>query len=294
MTVEPIMLPDEEAAVLPQEEDSYLSWSPVVVGAFCAAAFSFILATFGVAVGLGISSTSPTWRDTSVALVLLSGVYLIFQSLVSFGIGGYIAGRARGTVYAPRTKEVERRDGLHGLAAWALAVLLGAALVTLVGASTANRPSAQATNATTNATAAEPLLSYELDRLFRAARRPPNVDLSSERAEAGRILLTSSSHNGVSGDDRAYLVQLVSTATGLSQPDAERRVDAAIANAKAAINRSRRSAIILAFSLAAAMLLGAVVAWTSASAGGRHRDGQEIPNWMSHWNSLDRRRAVGS
>jgi hypothetical protein len=260
----------------------------VVVGAFCAAAFSLILTAFAVAVGLGVSSTSPTWRDTSVALVLLSGLYLILQSIISFGVGGYIAGRARGTVCLPRTEEVERRDGLHGLAAWALAVLLGAALAALVGALTANRPSAP----TANATAAEPLLSYELDRLFRAARRPQNVDLCSERAEAGRILLTSSSHNGVSGDDRTYLVQQVAAVTGVAQPDAERRVDSAIANAKTAIDRSRHSAIILAFSLATATLLGAVVAWASACAGGRHRDGQSLANWMSHSNKLDRRRAV--
>jgi hypothetical protein len=288
MTVEAVVLPDEEAVVIADQEDSYLRWTPVIVGAFCAVAFSFILVAFAVAVGLGVSSTSPTWRDTSVALVLLSGLYLIFQSIVSFGIGGYIAGRARRTVELPRTEEVERRDGLHGLAAWALAVLLGAALAALVGVSSYNRPSAQ----TANATAAEPLLSYELDRLFRSDRRPPNVDLSSERAEAGRILLTASSHSGVSNDDKAYLVQRVAAVTGLSQPDAERRVDTATANAKTAIDRSRHSAIILAFSVAAATLLGAVVAWASACAGGRHRDGMAVPDWMSHSNRIGGKRAV--
>ena len=285
MTVEAVVLPDEEAVVIADQEDSYLRWTPVIVGAFCAVAFSFILVAFAVAVGLGVSSTSPTWRDTSVALVLLSGLYLIFQSIVSFGIGGYIAGRARRTVELPRTEEVERRDGLHGLAAWALAVLLGAALAALVGVSSGNRPSAQ------TAAAAEPLLSYELDRLFRSDRRPPNVDPSSERAEAGRILLTASSHSGVSNDDKAYLVQRVAAVTGLSQPDAERRVDSATANAKTAIDRSRHSAIILAFSVAAATLLGAVVAWASACAGGRHRDGMPLSGWMTRSNGFARRRA---
>ena len=51
----------------------------------------------------------------------------------------------------------------------ALAVLLGAMLVAMIGASSINRGSSSAT--ATNASAAEPLLSYELDRLFRAARR---------------------------------------------------------------------------------------------------------------------------
>jgi hypothetical protein len=135
-------------------------------------------------------------------------------------------------------------------------------------------------------------LSYELDRLFRSPRRPPNVDLRSDRAEAGRILLTSAGHDGVSTDDRAYLVQLVGSTTGLAAADAERRVDNGIANAKTAINRSRRSTIILAFSLATALLLGAVAAWAAACAGGRHRDGAPLPEWMAHSDRLARRRIV--
>ena len=80
-----------------------------------------------------------------------------------------------------------------------------------------------------------------LDRLFRPARRAANVDLAPERAEAGRILLTSSSHSGMANDDRAYLAQMVAATTGLAGPDAEKRADTAIANAQTAIARSRRS-----------------------------------------------------
>src|SRR5690242_4992192 len=68
-------------------------WTAVVAGAFVAAALSSILLSFGIGVGLSVASTSPTWRDTSVALVLLSGFYLILQALVSFAAGGYVAGR---------------------------------------------------------------------------------------------------------------------------------------------------------------------------------------------------------
>jgi hypothetical protein len=133
-------------------------------------------------------------------------------------------------------------------------------------------------------------LSYELDRLFRAGRRAPNVDLSAERAEAGRILLTTSSHSGLSADDRTYLIQQVGALTGLAAADAERRVDSVIASAKTAIARSRRSTVILAFSVATAILLGAVAAWAAACAGGRHRDGAPLPAWMVRSKALDRRR----
>jgi hypothetical protein len=266
----------------------YLQWTPVIAGALAATALSLILVTFAAAVGLGVSSTAPTWRDTSAALWILSGIYLILQAVVSFGVGAYIAGRLRRPLVAGPADEVESRDGLHGLAVWALAVVLGSILAAFIGAATISR----ASPSTADASAAEPLLSYELDRLFRSARRPPNVDLRSDRAEAGRILLTSSGHDGVSTDDRAYLTQWVGSTTGLSPTDAERRVDNGIANAKTALARSRRSTIILAFSLATALLLGAVAAWAAACAGGRHRDGAPLPEWMTHSDKFARRRIV--
>jgi hypothetical protein len=261
-----------------------LQWIPIVAGGLAAAAMSSILISFAATVGLGVSSSSPTWRDTSVALWILSGIYLVLQAIVSFGFGGYIAGRARAPYAGARADAApaddgDSRDGLHGLLAWCVAVVLGAVLLALTGAA-ATRPSTLATNATTEPTT----LSYEIDHLFRSARRPANIDLTGERAEAGRILQTSSSHQGVSNDDRAYLIQQVAATTGLATPDSERRVDTAIADARKAINRARSASIILAFSLATALLVGSVIAWAAAVAGGRHRDGMPLPNWMSHSN----------
>jgi hypothetical protein len=287
MTIDAPALVEEEIVPVPDKEVSLLQWTPVVAGALSAAAFSLILATFGIGIGLGVSSTSPSWRDASAALALLSGIYLILQAVLSFGLGGYLAGRIKAPSDATTTDEVERWDGVHGLAAWALAVLLGVALTAAVGAIAVSHSSPIAS--APNATAAETLLSYELDKLFRSTRRPANVDVNSERAEAGRILMTSSSHSGVSGDDRTYLVQQVAASTGLSPGDTEKRVDRAITDSKTAIAHSRRNTIILAFSLAAATLLGAVVAWSAAVAGGRHRDGAPLPDWMAYASSPGRR-----
>jgi len=262
-----------------------LQWTPVIAGALTAVAVSSILVSFATTVGLGVSSAAPTWRDASVALWLLSGLYLVLQALVSFGVGGYVAGRVRAPYGLAESDETEKRDGLHGVGSWALAVVLGAVLAAMV-ASAANRPNAL----TSPPAATEPsVLSYELDHLFRAARRAPTPELAPARSEAGRILLTASSHSGVSTDDRSYLVQLVSGTTGLAPADAERRVDTVIANAKSALSRARASTIILAFSIAAALLLGAVAAWMGAESGGRHRDGKPVTGWMLHANRFSRR-----
>ena len=256
----------------------YLSWTPIILGALVATALSSILLAFGVTIGLGVSSTAPTWRDASAALWILSGLYLILQAALSFGVGGYIAGRTNVGLAALDTAEIEQRDGLHGLAAWALAVVLGVALAAFIGSARLTRPNSNGSSARTSA--AEPLLSYEIDRLFRPLRRAANVDLLQERAEAGRILLTSSSHSGMSSEDRSYLAQLVAANTGLAGAEAEKRVDAAIATSQASIAKSRRSSVILAFSVAAAILLGAVIAVAAASVGGSHRDGAAMPHWM--------------
>lgn len=288
MTVETLMREDVLEGGLEANEGRTIQWSSVFAGALAAGAMSFILIGFGVAIGLGVSSASPTWRDASAALALLSGLYLIIQAIISFGFGGYIAGRTARPAPALATieDEGERRDGLHGLTSWALAVLFGAALLAMLGASAVDRSPLR--SSASNMSAAEPLLSYELDKLFRAPRRPPNTDLREARAEAGRILMTSSSHSGVTTDDRAYLIQQVAALTGLTAPDSERRVDALIAESKTAINRARRNSIIVAFSVAAATLIGAAVAWAAAVAGGRHRDGEPLPNWMANSNRFHR------
>ena len=241
-----------------------------MAGALIATALSTILVGFGTAIGLGVASSAPTWRDASVGLWLLSGIFLILVALISFGVGGYAAGRIRANAVASDTGDIEHRDGIHGLAAWAIAVVLTVFITALLAGATVSR--SPSTRAAPTASAAEPLLSYELDRLLRPARRNPAAETVQERAEAGRILLTSSGHSGVAAEDRTYLLQLVGGIAGLTGPDAERRVDTVIANAKTAIARSRRSAIIAAFSIATSILLGAVVAWFAAIEGGRNRE----------------------
>lgn len=272
------MIEEERAYPAAPVAPRYLGWSPAVAGALIATALSTVLIAFGTAIGLGVASASPTWRDASVALWLLSGLYLIMVAVVSFGVGGYFAGRIRTGLPAADSGDIEHRDGVHGLAAWAIAVVLTVLITALAGSVTlARSPSVQQSSTS----AAEPMLSYELDRLFRPVRRTQNAETALERAQAGRILLTSSGHSGVATEDRAYLVQLASGATGLTGVDAERRVDNVIASAKAAIARSRRSAVIAAFSIAASVLLGAVVAWFAAIEGGRHRDGATTSDWLT-------------
>jgi hypothetical protein len=253
----------------------------VIADAICASALAFVLHAFAGAVGISLASTAPTWRDSSAALVLISGLYLVLVALVSYGFGAYITARLR--VPSPSASDFnEFRNGLDGLLMWALATLL-TGLIALAVAQSAPRLTTSAGNSAQTSVAGENIIAYDLDRLFRSERRPQGVTESIEypRAEAARILLTASSHRGLQAEDRGYLVRLVSAVTGLAPPDAERRVDQVVAQATDNISRARRTGVILGFMVGAAALLGAAASWYVASETGRYRDRRETlhPFW---------------
>jgi hypothetical protein len=277
------------AAPLSEVAPLNLQWGPIVAGAVAAAALALILHSFAFAIGLAVSSAAPTWRDSSIALVLLTGLYLLLSAIASYGLGGYIAARQRTPAVARPAEEVEFQDGMHGLLAWALATLLTGVLAfaTLQSLPRLAAPSGAAAGPSASVVG-ESIIAYDLDRLFRGERRGQG-DLNYARAEAGRILLTASSHRGVQPEDRTYLIRLTSAQTGLAAADAERRVDDVIARAKDNIARARRSAVILAFMAGAAAMVGAVVAWFAGWAGGEQRDGRAAPHMLWDWGRRVRR-----
>jgi hypothetical protein len=208
----------------------------------------------------------------------------LITALVSFGFGGYVAGRLRERWDPSASRDlIEFRDGMHGIVSWALAVIITGLVAATATATVASKAAQSGTS--TSAAAGEPLVAYELDRLFRGDRRPVEGEINYLRAEAARILLTATGRQGVTPDDRAYLAQLISNRTGLAAPEAERRVNNVITAAATAVRRARRSAVILGFSTAAALLVGAAAAWYAAYNGGRHRDNVAPPHtwtWPGH------------
>ena len=259
---------------------TYLHWSPIFAGAIVAAAVSFVLISFGSGIGLAVASPSSTWRDTSSVLAVVAGLWLLLTSLASFGLGGYLAGHLRELWSAAPPDDVEFRDGIHGLLVWGLAILMGALLTLSASRMVAGRADLTAPTAAT----AEPLLAVELDRLFRSDRSPTELGNDSEiRAQAARIITTAVGRKGMEQDDRDYLVRLVQARTGLPQPDAEHRVDQAIAQAKDAIAKARHGSVILAFMIGCSLLLGLPATWLAAAAGGQHRDGAVVHHFWRRW-----------
>lgn len=266
------------AVVQAEGPADFIHWGPIIAGALVAAAVFFVLVTFGTSLGLSVASAAPTWRDASATLAALSGLYLLLAAIVSFGFGGYMAGRLRMIWTATLHRDfAEFRDGAHGLLAWALAVVISGFIAAAVAA--AGSPKA-APVTTPAANTGETLFPYDLDRLFRSDRTNQG-NLAYNRAEASRILLTANSRTGIKPEDRTYLSHLVAAESGVAQPEADRRVGEAIDAATLAVKRARQTAVILGFSIAVSLLLGAAVAWYAASLGAQHRDQAAPP---LRWN----------
>jgi hypothetical protein len=266
----------------------YVQWGAIFAGALAAAALATVLHAFAAAIGLAVSSTAPTWRDSSLALALLSGLYLLLAALLAYGLGGYIAGRLRTPIAGASEDEIEFRDGAHGLAVWALATLLTAflALGAVQSVTQLAAPSGGEAGPSTSV-GGENIIAYDLDRLLRTDRERP-ADFEYARAEAARILLTASGHTGLQADDRGYLLGLVTRHTGLQGTDAEARVSEALTSTSDNIAKARRNTVLVAFMAGAAALLGAAAAWFAASLAGRHRDTTPL-SMMWTWRGPPRR-----
>jgi hypothetical protein len=247
---------------------SYIQWSSVWVGAFIAAAVSFVLVTFGSAIGLAVAPLAPTWRSPTVLFSILSGLWVLAIAMASIGLGGYVAGRARTTWHIAHDREVEVRDGVHGLTVWALALTLG---ILFSGLSAALLAAAPVNPGGIARIAADGPITYEVDRLFRPAQGAV-VPTPALRDQASRGLLAASSGGGFTADDRADLVRLVAETTRLSPEAAVTRVDQSIVSVREKIRAARHAAIILAFITAASAAASAAMAWQAARVGGRHRD----------------------
>ena len=122
-----------------------------------------------------------------------------------------------------------------------------------------------------------PVSAYSLDRLFRSAG--PGVPSTDPRIETGHLIANAVSTGSVPDADRAYLVDQVAARTGVSQADAQARVDAFIASVmqaqeklKADADAARKAAAKTSIFLALSMLVGAFIASVAAALGGRLRD----------------------
>jgi len=278
---------------------SYIEWTPVIAGSIAASALSFLLLTFGGAIGLTL--TSP-WPGTGARLWVVAFLLLWWMVAVqigSFAAGGYLAGRMRSRWGTTTTPESQFRDSVHGFMVWALGVLMGALALGLLGAGAAKTGVQSASMvaggaaATTSASKTSPA-DYAVDLLLRptptgAATKTEAVNDEILRAEANRIFTSAIANRALSQRDYDYLTQVVVARTVLSQNEAQQRVQLATTEAKDLeikardqADKARKSAVITGFMAAASLLVSMLAAVAAAAAGGRHRDENQVPLFSGH------------
>ena len=252
------------------DENPAVSWAAIAAGAVAAAALTLVLLAFGA--GMGFSAVSP-WGNSGVSartFEIGTGLYLIVVAMLVSTIGGYVAGRLRTKWVGVHTHEVFFRDTAHGFLAWALAAVLGAAILTAAASNIAGGASLGLVPASGGP------VDYYVDALLRSnpTTNPNTTDLRATRREIARILTTGLRDGDVPAPDRTYLAQVVAARTGLSQADADKRVSDVINQAKTALDDARRAAAKLSLWLTASLLIGAFCASLAATEGGYVRD-----NW---------------
>jgi len=250
-----------------------VSWPAVIAGAFVAAALSLILLALGA--GLGLSAVSP-WAGAGTSEATLSAVaivWVILMQVVSASMGGYLAGRLRTKWATIHTDEVYFRDTAHGFLAWAVALVVTAAFLASAAAAMVGTAAAAANGASAQADARQSdTHGYFVDSLFRADSATPDSLGSAVRAEVAPIFAASLRRGTLAPTDSTYVAHLVSTTTGLSQADAEKRVADVFGADQQAVETARKATAHALLWLFVALLTGAFFASVSATIGGRQRD----------------------
>jgi hypothetical protein len=115
-----------------------------------------------------------------------------------------------------------------------------------------------------------------VDTLLRSDTPAPqnSGNPADSRGELVR-LFTTSFHNGtdLNPADRTYVAKVVSSRTGLSQADADKRVTEVTTQVKSDLDIARKNAMQLAIWLTLSLFIGAFSASLAATEGGGLRDG---------------------
>jgi hypothetical protein len=274
----------------PAVNSSAVAWGAIIAGAFSATVVTLVLSVLGAGFGLALHTPGASPEHSIAALSIVSVCWLIVVQWISSGLGGYLAGRLRTKSVGVHSDEVFFRDTAHGFLAWCIATLFSVAVVASAASSIGKMGAMAAPGMEAMAGARmhgtppahpgpaappEPM-AYYVDHLFRSGTGSVAVDAET-RAEASRILMHDAA--GVPAADADYLTQLVSSRVGLSQPDAQKRVNDTLQqmegvrdDMRAKAEEARKTGAKISIYTALAMLVGAFVASVGGALGGHRRD----------------------
>jgi hypothetical protein len=219
------------------------------------------------------------------------------MEIIAAAMGGYIAGRLRTKWASIHTDEVYFRDTAHGFLVWATATVITAAFLTSAAAGMVGGAARGITAEAASASTRVDPNAYFIDGLLRTAPsastseslNPSTASAASAlpngatvrygangdaalRGEVGMIFANALRQGSLSASDQAYLAQVVSARTGVSDAEAQHRVSDAFAQIQQAADDARRAVAHTALWVFLALLIGAFCASLAATWGGAQRD----------------------
>lgn len=263
-----------------------VSWGAVLAGVILVLIIQVLLSLLGV--GIGASTIDPTGETPMASsLGIGAGIWWVLSTLIAIFAGGWVAGRLAGMP--------NRTDGiLHGLVTWGLAMLLMIYLLTttvssLIGGAfsvvgsamqTAGQMASQGAQTVANGSQSGPAqgvvgdLQRQVGDWMKQART--QVEGTTQqvqqvaRDDDTRALIqkvVTSGPDSLNQQDRERAITVISDNTGVSRPDAERKLAEWQQTYQDAQQRARQAAEATADAVsqaslwsALALLLGAIVA----------------------------------
>ena len=306
----------------PVNTSSAVSWGAIFAGAAAAASLAVMMLMLGAGLGLTTISPWENHGLNAGTVGIAAIAWLAFTQIVASGMGGYLAGRLRTKWADTHTDEIYFRDTAHDFLTWAVALLVSAILLTttlgsIVGGSAKVIGSVAGGAAATSANGAMNMadgpsgmsnssMPYFVHSLFRTSSTAPTANgatnpnapadpmaatspapqkavTPAQLGEVTGIFAHSISTGSLPPEDLQYVAQLISQNTGLSQKEAEQRVQAVYDKAQStlketkvkaqeAADKARKATSYITLWTFISLLIGAFVASLCATYGGRQRD----------------------
>lgn len=290
----------------PRAHSHGVCWAAILAGAAGAAVLSLVLLLLGTGIGFAIVSPWTNQGASAPTVGISTIIWITIVQILASVLGGYLAGRLRGSWGSLHSHETYFRDTAHGFLAWTIATLAMASLLSSAagsvlsgglkaaaavagGAATVVGAGGASAAASASSAGGSDPLGYFTDSLFRSGAPQTSSSAgggssSAPSVEVGRIFTMSLKNGTLSPADSQYLAQLVAQRTGLSPEDAQKRVNDTYAQAQqsiqeakvqaqAAADAARKASAYLALWLVVSLLVGALTASWAATFGGRLRDG---------------------
>ncbi len=265
---------------------SRTSLRSIFVGTLVAISVGIMLHLLGAAVGL--TAVDAVDRDTPSAstIALMAGGWSLLTSILSMGVGGYVAARLSGNT--------DRLDSaLQGLGVWAFAVAISAVIAAMFAAGTARvatdaagsllggamRGAGAAVSAVAPAT--DPAALVQRVRSTLSAPTDVAAMTTEQRAaEMATIIGRRVADGAFAPGQRERLATLTAAEADIPQAEAEQRIEsyeqqareaaqAAEQRAREAADAAATAAAISAFWMFATLLIGAAAAVVGALQGVR-------------------------